>query len=272
VTGVTPRRRSLSIIDSHTHAFTDAIAPAALASLVKTGDVTAYYDGTIAGLITSMDRNGIDRSVVAPVATKPSQVAAINDWIVSLDRERIVPFGAMHPDFADPAAEMTRLAASGIRGIKLHSQNQDFCPEEARMAPIYDAAIDLGLIVLFHAGSFVVNQGSEARPANFAATLDAYPRLVCILAHMGGYLFWDEVREHLCGRDVYLDTAYVPRHLPGDKLLSLIRDHGTKRVLFGSDGPWTDAGAEIAHLRGLGLSTLETAALLGGNAERLLSL
>jgi hypothetical protein len=232
--------------------------------------VAAYYDGTIAGLIAAMDRTGVDRSLVAPVATKPSQVARINDWIASLDRERIIPFGAMHPDLPDPATEMTRLASLGIHGIKLHSQNQDFSPDEPRMAPIYESAIELGLIVLFHAGSFVVDEGVEARPAAFARVLDAYPDLTCVLAHMGGYQCWAEVREEICGRDVYLDTAYVPGNLPDDELLSLIRDHGVERVLFGSDGPWTDAGVEIAHLRGLGLTSDELAAILGDNAQRLL--
>lgn len=266
----------MSIVDVHTHAFTDALAPKAIPSIVAVattgGGVTPYYDGTIAGLIEAMDRAGVDRSVVAPVATKPSQVSTINDWIVSLDRERIIPFGAMHPDFPEPAAEIARLAEHGIRGIKMHSRNQDFLPDERRMAPIYRAVIDSGLIVLFHAGRDMVESGFEARPAHFARMLDEYPDLTCVLAHMGGYEFWPEVREHLCGRDVYLDTAYVPGHLPDGELLALIRTHGAGKVLFGSDGPWTDVRAEIAHISQLGLTTAELAGVLGGNAERLLGI
>lgn len=260
----------MSIIDVHTHAFADALAPAAVSSLVEFGGVTAYYDGTVDGLIAAMDYSGVDRSLVAPVATKPSQVTTINDWIGALDRTRIIPFGAMHPDFADPAAEMARLASLGVRGIKLHSQNQSFSPDEQRLAPIYEAAIELGMVILFHAGGFVVDMGVEARPASFATMLDRFPGLTCILAHMGGYLCWDEVRERLCGRDVYFDTAYVPRHLPDAEFGALIRDHGADRVLFGSDGPWTDAAVEMAHIRRLGLSAEELDGIFGGNAERLL--
>lgn len=260
----------MTIIDAHAHAFADGIARAAIKSLVAMGDVTAYYDGTVAGLIAAMDRGGVDRSLVVPVATKPSQVTVINDWIAGLPRDRIIPFGSMHPDFPDPAAEMRRLAHMDIRGIKLHSQNQDFSPDEERMRPIYEAAIELGMIVFFHAGGFPVDEGFEARPAHFARMLDAYPDLVCILAHMGGYAYWDEVREHLCGRDVYFDTAYCPRNLPDAEFVRLIRDHGVERVLFGSDGPWTDAVAEIAHLRGMGLSASELELVLGANAAELL--
>ncbi len=266
----------MSIIDVHTHAFTDALAPKAIPSIVAVantgGGVTAHYDGTIAGLIEAMDRAGVDRSVVAPVATKPSQVTTINDWIISLPRERIIPFGAMHPDFPDPAAEIARLAGHGIRGIKMHSRNQDFLPDEPRMAPIYRALIESGLIVLFHAGRDMVESGFEARPAHFARMLDAYPDLTCVLAHMGGYQFWGEVCDQLCGRDVYLDTAYVPGNLPDDELLALIRSHGPEKVLFGSDGPWTDVREQIAHISRLGLTPAELTDVLGGNAERLLDI
>jgi hypothetical protein len=51
-----------------------------------------------------------------------------------------------------------------------------------------------------------------------------------------------------------------------------MRGHGTDRILFGTDGPWTDAAAEIAELRALGLSADEVEAVLWRNAARLLGL
>jgi hypothetical protein len=258
------------VIDVHCHVFPDAIAHAAVGALQGKSGVRACYDGTVGGLLASMDRAGVDRSVVAPVATKPSQVAGINDWVAALLDNRIVRFGAMHPALDDPAAEIARIATLGIRGIKLHPQHQEFLPAEPRMSAIYRAAQEHGLIVLFHAGSYVVDYPHEARPADFVPVLDAYPDLTFILAHMGGFRRWDEVREHICGRDVYLDTAYVPRHLPDDEFLALARAHGTDRVLFGTDGPWADAAAEIEYLSGMGFTSPELEAILGGNAERLL--
>lgn len=99
--------------------------------------------------------------------------------------------------------------------------------------------------------------------------LDEWPGLECVLAHMGGYRYWDEVREHLCGRDVYFDTAYVPGNLPDEELLALIRDHGVGRVLFGSDGPWADAGRDAAHLGRIGLDERELEQVLYANARAL---
>jgi hypothetical protein len=257
------------VIDAHTHVFPDAIAAAAVGSLAAEGGIRAHYDGTVAGLVSAMDRSGVTYSVVAPVATKASQVTGINDWVAGLPRERIVPLGAMHPDFADPAAEMDRLLALGVRGIKLHTQHQGFLPTDARMARIYEAASERGIVVLFHAGGYLGDGGPEGRPVDFARMLDAHPNMTCILAHMGGYRRWDEVRAHLCGRDVYFDTAYVPRNLADDAFVSLMRDHGIERILFGSDGPWTDAGEEIAYLSSIGLTADELRLVLGGNAARL---
>ena len=260
----------MPIIDVHAHVFPDAIAPAAIAALAEEGGITPYYDGTVGGLLAAMERAGVSRSVVLPVATKPSQVRTINDWVASLASDRIVPFGAMHPDFEDPAAEIARMASLGIRGIKMHSQHQAFLPTDPRVTRICEAAAERGLVMLFHAGGYVAEHENEGRPADFAALLDRHPGLTCVLAHMGGFRQWDEVREHLLGRDVYLDTAYTPGHLPDAEFLALARDHGIERVLFGTDGPWTDAAGEIAYLRGMGFTPAELDAVLGGNAARLL--
>ncbi|MHB1017147.1 MAG: amidohydrolase family protein [Coriobacteriia bacterium] len=259
----------MPIIDAHAHAFPDPLAPIAVGRLVGHEGVQSYYDGTVGGLLATMESHGVARSVLAPVATKPSQVSSINDWVTTIDDPRIIPLGAMHPDLPDPAAEIARLASRGVRGIKLHSQNQDFSPEEPRMAPIYEAVIEHRMMILFHAGGFVINEGTLARPRDFAQMLDEWPDLECVLAHMGGYRCWDEVCEHLCGRDVYFDTAYVPGNLPDDELLALIRGHGVERVLFGSDGPWADAGRDAAHLGRLGLSEAELEQVLYANARAL---
>ncbi|MDI6900734.1 MAG: amidohydrolase family protein [Anaerosomatales bacterium] len=260
----------MRLTDFHTHAFPDALAPVAVAQLARQGGIPYHYDGTVAGLLGAMARAGVDRAVVAPVATKPSQVRTINDWVTSLDDPRLVPFGAMHPDFEDPGAEIARATALGIRGLKMHGEYQAFAPDDPRMVPIYAAAERHGLIMLFHAGADVGPQTVRGTPEAFARMLDAHPTLTVVLAHMGGFRQWAGVREHLLGRSVYLDTAYTLGHLPDEEFVALVRDHGVDRVLFGSDGPWTDAAVELERLRAMPFSASELAAICGGNAARLL--
>jgi len=264
----------MPVIDIHTHAWTDSLAHKALPALLASADglLTAHYDGTVAGLIAEMDRTGVDVSVVQPVATKPSQVASINDWAASIAGSRIVAFGAMHPDAENPAAEIARMASLGIKGFKMHPEHQAFEPHDRRLDPIWSAAVEHEMVVLFHAGADVIHPSVRGTATSFARLIDAWPDLTAILAHLGGFRQWVEVAEHVQGRDVWLDTAYVLGHLPDDEFVSIVRAHGIHRVLFGSDGPWTDAAAEKAHLGRLAFSPDELEGLLGGNAQRLLGL
>jgi predicted TIM-barrel fold metal-dependent hydrolase len=262
-----------TVIDIHTHVFPDQLAPAAIARFEDAGTVKAFYDGTVAGLTSVMDASGIDISVTQAVATKPSQVRSINDWTASTATHRIIPFGAMHPDVEDPWAEIAHAHALGLRGIKMHPEFQHFSPDEPRVRPILDAALEFGMIVFMHAGEDVTLDTLHGTPSAFSRMLDAYPDLTVVLAHMGGWQQWDGVLRELVGRhDFWVDTAYTLGHLPDERFVELVRAHGADKVLFGSDGPWTDPAAEIAHLARLGFAQAELDALLGGNAERLLGL
>jgi predicted TIM-barrel fold metal-dependent hydrolase len=268
----------MRIIDIHTHAFPDELAARATPKLADHGGITPSYDGTVAGLVAAMDRADIAVSVMLPVATKPAQVRVINDWAAGLASPgspwlgRIVPFGAMHPDFEDPAAEIARMAGLGLRGIKMHPDYQGYVPNEPRVQPIYEAAHEHGLWMLLHAGGDIVPQTYYGTPETYADVLDSWPGLNVILAHMGGWRLWEAAAEHIIGRDVVLDTAYTPGHLPDDEFVGLVREHGVERVVFGSDGPFADPAAEVDKLRGVGLTDDELGLVLGDNAARILGI
>ena len=63
------------LIDFHTHAFADNLAAKAIPLLAQEGNTHPHTDGRVTGLLASMDRAGITRSVVCPIATKPSHYA-----------------------------------------------------------------------------------------------------------------------------------------------------------------------------------------------------
>jgi len=261
------------IIDVHTHAFADAVAPGAMRVLEAEAGFPGSFDGTVGGLLREMDDAGVSVSVVQPVATKPSQVGKINDWAATLEGDtggRVIGFGAMHPDLDDAPAEIERMAALEIRGFKMHPEYQEFSPDEERLDPLLHAARDAGLVVLFHAGADIALPTVLGTPAAFARMAERHQGLRVILAHMGGYELWDEVAECLIGSDVNLDTSYTLGHLADDAFLSLVRAHGAHRVVFGSDAPWTRIGEEIDLLRALPLSEDELHAILSANAAALL--
>ena len=84
------------IIDFHTHAFADHVAPKAMASLMagSNGIYTPCSDGTVRGLLNNMAQWGIDYSVVQPVATKPSQTVTVSRWAQEIARcnDRLTAF------------------------------------------------------------------------------------------------------------------------------------------------------------------------------------
>jgi predicted TIM-barrel fold metal-dependent hydrolase len=159
-----------------------------------------------------------------------------------------------------------------MKGFKLHPEHQAFSPDNPRLAPVYEAAIANDLTILFHAGADVLHTTVTGTPIAFARMLDAWPDLRAVLAHMGGFRVWNDVARQLVGRDVFIDTAYSLGHLCDDEFVELVRAHGASCVLFGSDGPWTDARAEIEWLNRIGLTPRELDDILGGNAARLLGL
>jgi predicted TIM-barrel fold metal-dependent hydrolase len=126
------------IIDFHGHAFPDDLAPHATETLNGRipRDGHAVLDGTLGALLASMDRAGIDRCAICSIATAPKQVDPILRWSASIAGERVLPFGSVHPECADPAAEVHRIAGAGLKGIKLHPLYQDFAADERGLWPL----------------------------------------------------------------------------------------------------------------------------------------
>ena len=91
------------IIDFHTHAFPDTLAPRAMSSLITNSNnfFPAHTDGTVKGLKENMQKAGIDISVLQPVITKPSQTRTLNEWAKSVQDDKIIAFGGVHPDTDD---------------------------------------------------------------------------------------------------------------------------------------------------------------------------
>jgi predicted TIM-barrel fold metal-dependent hydrolase len=276
------------IIDIHTHAFPDEIAPRAIEALSKCSGVAPNTDGTLAGLSDSMRRAGISKSIVAPIATKPAQVASINRWAAESNRKQevfrdlseaeipkhradVICLGTLHPEQDDWGPDIEQLVADGIPGVKCHPDYQLFFVDDPNVTGMYRAVADAGLFVLFHAGVDIgLPPPVHCTPDRLARVMDAVPDLTIIAAHMGGYKCWDDVERYLAGRNLLFDTCYTIADLGADRMTALIKAHGVDRVLFGTDSPWTDQAAEVANIRALPLAPAEIDAVLGGNAVRLL--
>lgn len=278
------------IIDFHTHTFPERIACAAIDKLQRASRCRAFSDGTAQGLRASMRRAGIDLCVSLPVATNPVKAASMNDLSLrETEKDGLLYFGAIHPDTPDAAGELARIARAGLRGVKLHPVYQDVRIDDPRMIRLLEKAGELGLIVLMHAGEDIGFPGVvRCSPEMTAQTLRQAGPVKLICAHMGGWRNWEEVIDFLGGTTVFLDTAFSLGDLsplePGDHagedrhMLSaqafcrIVRAFGSKRILFGTDSPWSDQAASLAAIRALPLTQEEKDDILGNNARALLGL
>jgi len=277
------------MIDFHTHTFPGKIAAAAIDKLQKASHAAAHTDGTVEGLKASMARAGIDCSVLLPVATNPVKVGHMNDLSIGMNgREGLVWFGCMHPDTEDWHGELGRIAAAGLKGIKLHPVYQGVDIDDARNLRILERAGELGLIVVMHAGDDIGFPGvKRCSPGMIRSALRRVGPVKLVCAHMGGWRNWQEVAEHLLDTSVLLDTAfslgainpidghYAPHELPmlpDEDFLCLVRAFGAERILFGTDSPWDDQARAVAHINALPLTEGEKAAIFDGNARKLLGM
>ena len=144
----------LVIIDFHTHCFPDKIAEKAIEILRKRSGITRpFHNGTVNGLLALQKGDGVDYSVVLNIATNPHQQESVNNFAIFLKNvDGIIPFGSVHPDSPDALNELERLAANGIKGVKLHPDYQGFFVNDEKLFPIYEKIASLGMITLFHCG------------------------------------------------------------------------------------------------------------------------
>jgi hypothetical protein len=262
----------VNVIDFHTHIFPDNLAVRAIAALQQNAPVVKpKIDGTIAGLRKSMKENGVTKSVLLPIATKPAQVSTINKSCKALMSDDCIPFGTLHPDMESFKDEIALLKSLHVKGIKFHPEYQDFYIDDVRIFPIYEALQAEGMIVVFHAGK---DPGpfscDHALPQAFKKIHKNFPHMKISAAHMGGWQVWADVEKYSVDLPIFFDTAAVREFLPVPEFIRLARKHGTDRILFGSDSPWNDQGVDIRWLCEMPLTTEEKERILFKNAEALL--
>lgn len=261
------------IIDFHVHTFDDRIAPRAISSLAENSGYTHYTDGTNADTIDKFKSWGVTHGVVLPIATKATQQRTINDWAAGINEEHLILFGSVYP-FADNSLdELSYISSLGLKGIKLHPDYQDFFLDDERLLPLFKKCAELNLIVVLHMGFDCYSPNvRHATPAAAAKLIDRVPNLKLVLAHLGGFLHWDEVESTLVGKDVYLDTAFIHDTISTEQATRIIKNHGADKILLASDCPWHRTIDELNFIMSLPISMEEKEQICYKNAEKLLNL
>ncbi|MBM3944142.1 MAG: amidohydrolase [SAR202 cluster bacterium] len=277
----------MPVIDAHTHIFPPEVRDHRDRYLARDATLREMYAdpkakmATVDDLLTAMDEDGVDVSVVmGPGWTDPGLARESNDYIIECVRKhprRLVGFGGVNPAWGSKAAdEAARCAKAGLRGIgELHPDTQGFdVTDRAVMAPLMEAVQAHRLIVTVHtsepAGHAYAGKG-KTTPDRVLKLVTNFPDVPFILAHWGGglpfYALMPEVGKALA--NTYVDTAASPFLYDARVFDAVAAAMGAERILLGSDYPLLRHSRLRAHLDASKLSATAKRAVLGGTAARL---
>jgi predicted TIM-barrel fold metal-dependent hydrolase len=260
-----------SIIDIHTHAFPDNIAKIAIPTLEREGNIKAYLNGTVTGLLESMDRSGVEQSVLCSIATRPEQFAPILKWCKAIRSNRIIPFPSLHPEDPELLAHLQFIHDEGFKGVKMHSYYQDYLLDDPKLFDLYEKMSELGTILVIHAGyDIAFPRVRKADPQRILDVCRRFPRLRMIATHLGGWDEWADVRALLTGEPIYMEISFALDFLDQKRLRDILLNHPPEYLLFGTDSPWTDQATTLKMLSKLDLPQALFDLILEGNARRLL--
>lgn len=264
------------VIDFHTHVFPEKVVDSAVKSLEKKSGVPAHTNGCIDGLIASMKKAGVSRSIVLPVVTAPKQFSGINSFAVSINEKYsdcLTSFGGIHPDSEDYKGQLKFLKDEGFVGIKLHPDYQGVMFNDIRYKRIVDYASELDMIIQVHAGVDIgMPDPVHCTPKMALEVLSDTGAKKLVLAHFGGWKLWDEVEEILAGRDVYFDTAFIEGYMDRKQFERIVKAHGSDRVLFATDSPWSGQKETIDWINACDLDDETKEKILYKNAQKLLGI
>jgi predicted TIM-barrel fold metal-dependent hydrolase len=221
-----------------------------------------------------MDRAGIDRACTfAPLIeggvfedhTYEKSNRAIAEAVRRYS-DRLTGYARVNPHFGQQAlGEMARCHDEyGLRGLKLHPDWEYFYANSRMIYPLLERCREYGWPAFFHTGYYPFSHPTLLYPV----ALD-FPDVPIIMAHMGYRHTADCIIVARRCPNVYLETS---ANASQTAIHEAIRQAGARRVLFGSDMPYTDPDDVLGKVRTLpDLSEDDLALVLGGNMQRILA-
>jgi predicted TIM-barrel fold metal-dependent hydrolase len=247
-------------------------------------DISDGWEKTADHLRADMAAAGIDHAIVHAEYEEGDFADAMNEdtaQLVAEDPERFTGYGTvtLQPVRVMRAVrQVERAAALNLRGINLQPAFFGLTIDARELYPVYAKATELGLAVAIHTG---VNYSrlhpiEGERPVHLDQVACDFPETTLIACHAA----WPWVPELVAVARRHpnvliefggLAPKYVGAPGSGWELMRRFMDRALRdQVLFGTDWPVFPQLRAVEEWRELGLREETLAALLGGNAERLL--
>ncbi len=226
-------------------------------------------------VLDAADRLGIDRLCCSILCKRPASVEGFRACNAALAAaihrhpKRLLGYCYVNPECGRQALDEIRRCMNeyGFIGVKLY--NERVCTDPI-VAPIVELAIELGAVILHHAGHAhapVPSQPNISDGGHLAELGRRYPEARLICAHVGGGGDWEwTIKALRHAENVYLDTS---GSVIDEGIVELAaKTLGVERLLFGCDMSFT---AGVGKIRGAELSTEQKQKILSGNLLQLLA-
>jgi hypothetical protein len=261
---------SSQVFDSHVHLWRGEASLAEYEAQLKAAGVTiAGFGGMWFG---------------GPNQAPPGEIEktrANNDGIIALAARHpgMMPIATVHPyDGQAAIAELERVAARGIKVLKLHPHTQKFDVNDPRVLALVRRAGELRIIVLMDNANIL--PGDSENLFNLAVKA---PKTRFIFAHMGGlnFRFWNilalaRTAQNFFADNIYFDISGTVTIVAGSPIQNefvwTLHNVGIDHLLLGSDFPQLSLPQTLAAFNKLGLTKEEKAKIMFGNAQRLFGL
>jgi predicted TIM-barrel fold metal-dependent hydrolase len=241
-------------------------------------------DLPLASLLEEMDRAGVDHAIVHAEYEFGDPADALNEAVASLVAEYPQRFSGYGTASLDPLRVMRAVrqvedvARLALRGVSLQPSFFGMAIDDRRLYPVYAKACELGLAVALHTG---INYSSHRpikndHPLQIDQVACDFPGLTIMACHAGWPWAAEMVAVARKHPAVFLEFGgLAPKYIGAsgsgwEPVFRFMNSLLSEQVLFGTDWPVFPMERAIAEWRDLGLKPHVLAALLGGNAARLL--
>lgn len=261
------KNNNYRIVDAHAHIFPQKIAENATSNIGSFYDLHMESCGVSDQLIASGSKIGVEKYLVCSAATKPNQIASINNFLAKecSAHPSFVGFGTTHPDSGNVEEDIKSIKALGLHGVKLHPDFQTFDADSPEAFRIYEI-IEGDLPLLIHCGDNRYDYSSPKRIANIHKN---FPDLMIFASHLGGYQRWDEAEECLSGKEnIRFDISSSMAFMSSERAACLIRKYGVENCFFGSDFPMWSHEEELERFFALGFTEEENRMILAENFDK----
>ena len=233
--------------------------------------------------LPAFDAAGVEAGAFIAVGEANDELAQF----VAINPQRFLGWGSLSdPRHPDAGRTVARFRSMGLSGLKLYPPIQRFLPNDRALYPVYEAAAEQGLPVLFHFGITVgaFYDLSFASPLPLSAPVKEFPEVTFIIAHFGAGFLRETLFLAYHTENVCVDTSGTNNwrlYYPGEPSLEQIfrdalRAFGPRRILFGTDSTAFDGyrhhilKEQVGVLDRLELTPEDRALILSENARRIL--